>query len=114
VGLVEAKAHFAEALRQPGAKPEFPSEWGEGAPNRRGIGMRWMDPENPSGNGVRIDRGDPAAVLFSQRVDHVIVRFEGRVIGRDGRPIAGAISEDPTNAHIPLSEYRNWRTWYKP
>src|SRR5580704_2589931 len=30
-----------------------------------------------------------------------------------GAPINGSINEDPVNAHIPLSEYRTWTSWYK-
>jgi len=47
-------------------------------------------------------------------VDHVIVRYNGKVMGRDGRPIEGAIKENAEQAHIPLSEYQNWKSWYSP
>jgi hypothetical protein len=45
---------------------------------------------------------------------HVVVRVDGKVLGRDGKPIAGSIKEDPVNAHIPLSEYKTWRRWNQP
>jgi hypothetical protein len=45
---------------------------------------------------------------------NVIVRVNGRVIGRDGKPIQGSISEDYENAHIPLSEYIKWERWDSP
>lgn len=92
---------------------KFPSSWGNGIPNRKGIGTRWADP-NDSGNGVRIDQGNPKSGLPSQRVDHVIVRRNGVVIGRDGKPISGSINQDHTNAHIPLSEYKGWSSWDSP
>lgn len=82
---------------------KFPDDW-TAQPNRKKIGYRWLDPENPKGNGVRIDKGDPNSPFPSQQVDHVIVRSGGVVIGRDGNPIDGAIDEDPENSHIPLSE----------
>lgn len=46
-----------------------------------------------------------------QRVDHVIVRNNGQVIGRNGSPIQGSIRDNAVQAHIPLSEYRGWSTW---
>jgi hypothetical protein len=45
-------------------------------------------------------------------VDHVVVRKDGKVIGRDGKPINGNIKDDPINAHIPLSDYERWKSWY--
>jgi hypothetical protein len=92
---------------------KVPSNWGPGLPNKKGVGTRWQDPSNP-GNGVRIDKGNPKHSLPSQRVDHVVVRSNGRVIGRDGNPINDTIKNNPEQAHIPLSEYKNWSTWNKP
>jgi RHS repeat-associated protein len=94
--------------------PRVPSAWGRGMPNRKGLGWRWIDPINPSGNGVRIDKGNNLSYNPSQRVDHVVVRYNGQVIGRDGAPIVGSIAENPIQAHIPLYEYLNWADWYKP
>jgi filamentous hemagglutinin len=51
---------------------KIPPEWGRGRPNNKGVGLRWEDPKN-SGNGVRIDKGDPKATFVSQRTDHVVV-----------------------------------------
>ena len=92
---------------------KLPESWGSGSPNKKGIGSRWQDPGNP-GSGVRIDQGNPNSPFPSQQVDHVIVRDNGKVIGRDGKPIRGSINEDPTNAHIPLSEWLNWSSWNTP
>jgi hypothetical protein len=61
---------------------------------------------------TRIDRGNPNAKFPSQRIDHVIVRKDGKVIGRDGRPINGSIRANPNDAHIPLIEWANWETWW--
>ena len=55
-------------------------------------------------------RHDP---LAPQQVDHVIVRSKGKVLGRDGNPINGSIMDDPVNAHIPLSEWLQWKEWNK-
>lgn len=91
---------------------KFPSGWGSKA-NKKGVGTRWQDPNNP-GNGVRIDQGNPNHSLPSQQVDHVIVRQNGQVIGRDGKPIQGSIKENAEQAHIPLNEYQNWKSWDSP
>jgi filamentous hemagglutinin len=91
---------------------KFPDTWPV-EPNKKKIGYRWQDPANPKGNGVRIDKGDPNSPFPSQQVDHVIVRSNGKVLGRDGKPIGGdgSIQGDPENAHIPLSEYKDWSKW---
>ena len=90
----------------------LPSGWAA-KPNKKGVGTRYQDPNNP-GNGVRIDQGNPNHSLSSQQVDHVIVRRNGQVIGRDGNPIQGSIKQNAENAHIPLSEYQKWGRWDSP
>jgi uncharacterized protein RhaS with RHS repeats len=95
------------------ARDKIPSEWGEGEPNRKGEGTRWQDPED-KGSGVRIDKGDPENSQPSQQVDHVVVRDKGRVIGRDGKPIDGSIKQNPSQSHIPMSEWSSWSKWNKP
>ncbi|ASV88082.1 putative rHS repeat-associated core domain protein (plasmid) [Ochrobactrum quorumnocens] len=95
------------------ATGKIPTTWGSGQPNKKGVGTRWQDPNNP-GNGVRIDQGNPNHSLPSQREDHVIVRSGGTVIGRDGKPISGSIQDNAEQAHIPLSEYKNWSSWNSP
>jgi fructose-specific component phosphotransferase system IIB-like protein len=111
---LSSEERFRLELSRADSRPVFPAEWGEGLPNRRGVGLRWMDPANPSGNGVRIDHGDPSSPCECQRVDHVIIRHNGKVMGRDGKPIKGSINENAVNAHVPLSEYSTWSAWYKP
>jgi hypothetical protein len=93
----------------------MPGSWGDGMPNRDGTGWRWLDPNNPSGNGVRIDRGDPLNPNLSQQVDHVVVRYNGRLVGPDGSLLpASARLKDYPQAHIPRSVYQTWSTWYAP
>jgi len=94
-------------------RDKLPENWGNGVANKKGEGVRFQDPDNP-GNGVRVDRGNPDHSLPSQKVDHVVVRYGGRVLGRDGNPISGTIKENATQAHIPLSEYQTWSTWFSP
>ena len=110
-GSSGGKSRFDERLDQAGEK--LPDEWGKGNPNKKKPGQRWQDPDNP-GNGVRIDEGDPSSPFPSQRVDHVIVRVDGKVIGRDGEPIRGSIKDDAENAHIPLDEWLAWKGWGSP
>jgi hypothetical protein len=74
-------------------------------------GVRWMiPPAHKSPGGVRIDPARSTGYP-SQRVPHVVVRSNGKVIGRNGEPLPNARSAD---AHIPLEEYKTWRTWDHP
>ena len=91
---------------------KIPNGWGS-APNKKGVGTRYQDPDNP-GDGVRIDQGNSNHSLPSQQVDHVVVRRNGQVIGRDGNPIRGTIKQNASQSHIPLSEYKNWNSWDAP
>jgi filamentous hemagglutinin family protein len=92
---------------------KIPSEWGPGIPTRKQLGIRWQNP-NYKGDGIRIDKGNPNSQFPSQRVDHVIIRKGGKVIGKDGKPISDPIKSDPTNSHIPFSEWIKWTNWFKP
>jgi hypothetical protein len=92
---------------------KLPDGWGSGAPNKKGVGTRWQDPANP-GNGVRVDRGDPDASLPSQRVDHVVVRRNGRILDRNGDEITQTQPSRTSEAHIPLREWLRWRNWWGP
>jgi len=94
------------------ARDKIPPNWVETA-NKKGIGSRFGDP-NDKGNGIRIDQGNVNSPQPSQQVDHVVIRSNGRVIGRNGKPINGSIKDDPNNAHIPLTEWMEWRTWNTP
>lgn len=94
------------------ARTKLPGSWGPGVPNKKGVGTRWFDPSNP-GNGVRIDQGLPGSPQLSQQVDHVVVRGGGKVIGPDGKPIVGSLSDNP-QAHIPLTDWMSWSSWSAP
>ncbi|MBW3084959.1 hypothetical protein KEM60_01150 [Austwickia sp. TVS 96-490-7B] len=91
------------------ARSKLPGSWGPGVPNKKGVGTRWFDPSD-SGNGVRIDQGFPGSPELSQQVDHVVVCSGGKVIGPDGKPIVGSLSDNP-QAHIPLSDWMTWTSW---
>lgn len=97
----------------PGLAEKIPPTW-TAQTNKKKPGMRWEDPKNPKGNGVRVDKGDPNSTFPSQQVDHVVVRKDGKIIGKDGKPISGSIAENAVDAHIPLSEYLTWKTWDAP
>lgn len=97
----------------PAVQEKLPEEWGDGQANKKGVGQRWQDPNDP-GSGVRIDQGNPNNSQSTQQVDHVIVRENGKVIGRDGEPLSGSIKQNPEQAHIPLSEWKQWKSWNHP
>jgi hypothetical protein len=107
------------AFIPPDALEKIPLKFGMGIPNNKTRGdkkegWRWFSPAKPEEDGVRIDKGDPNSKQPSQRVDHVIIRSGGVVIGRDGKPINGSINENAEKAHIPLEEYRKWQRWDHP
>lgn len=70
-------------------------------------------PSGTKANGGRIDQGDLGPSFPSQRVDHVIGRSGGNVLGPDGLPIAGSIKQNP-QAHIPLDDWLTWTSWNTP
>ncbi len=96
------------------ALDKIPPDWAAPKPNNGNDGLRWFDPRGAKFGGVRIDPGNPNSAFPSQQVDHVVVRSDGLVLGRDGSPISGGIDDDPINAHIPLDEWLKWRYWNKP
>jgi RHS repeat-associated protein len=106
----EGAAEGAGALEQGAAR--VPSAWGDGVANSKGVGTRWFDPAS-KGNGIRIDEGIPGSSFPSQQVDHVVVRYNGRILGPDGQPITGSLRDNP-GAHIPLSDWLNWSSWFAP
>lgn len=93
---------------------QIPEEWGDGEANKKGVGQRWTSPDDPKGTGIRIDQGNPNNSQPTQQVDHVIVRENGKVLGRDGEPLQGSIKENPEQAHIPLKEWKQWQSWNTP
>ncbi len=90
---------------------KLPKSLGRGNPNKKGTGWRWADKK---GNGVRVDKGNPRSSSPSQKPDHVVVRSNGKVIGRDGKPLNGSVKDNPIDAHIPLSDWLTWSKWFKP
>ncbi|WP_039458705.1 hypothetical protein [Candidatus Jidaibacter acanthamoebae] len=85
--------------------------------NREGVGIRIQDSEKGA-SVIRIDKGNPSNDYLHQQVDHVRINYNGQVIGRDGKPI---LQTDKTprpreapEAHIPLSEWLQWKEWNKP
>lgn len=94
------------------ARGRLPSSWGPGRPNAKGVGTRWSDPAS-QGNGIRVDQGIPGSSFASQQVDHVVVRSGGRILGPDGKPIVGSLSQNP-QAHIPYSDWLGWSSWSTP
>ncbi|MEL7306306.1 MAG: hypothetical protein AAGJ56_10815 [Myxococcota bacterium] len=89
---------------------KIPGAWGPPIPNKKGIGMRWF---GPKGDSIRIDKGVPSSPFPSQRVDHVVINRGGRPIGPDGSPIPGPLKDHP-EAHIPLSQWLEWKSWFAP
>jgi len=71
-------------------RPEkIPADW-IGSPTKSAIGWRYDDPNN-AGNSVRIYQGDPNDPEPSKREPYVVVISNGKVIGRDGKPVVGYI-----------------------
>lgn len=101
-------ADFGRLTQQ--IEKKIPDAWGPPIPTKKGIGMRWF---GPKGNSIRIDRGVPSSPFPSQQVDHVVINRGGRPIGPDGSPITGPLRDHP-EAHIPLSQWLEWKSWFAP
>jgi hypothetical protein len=93
-------------------KAKIPANWLQ-APARKGGGWRWQDPDNAN-NEIRIDPGRAEVSMNTQRIDHVVINYNGVIIGRGGIRITDGIKSDPMNAHIPLEEWLSWQNWYSP
>jgi hypothetical protein len=70
-------------------------EWGPGQPAKTGGGWRWIAGK---GDYVRVDPADPASPDPLQRVPHVHVTSNGRVVA----------------SHLPLNEWLTWSSWDTP
>ncbi|GAA0553991.1 WXG100 family type VII secretion target [Actinomadura livida] len=101
------------------AQDKVPKEWGPGQANKKALkdpskpGWRWRDPNNPN-NGIRIDKGDPNSPWPSQRVDHVVINSNGKILDRYGNPIKAPKPTKTPEAHIPLDEWLKWSGWSHP
>lgn len=90
-------------------RAKIPVGWEE-KPNKNGDGWIWYDPSLPDKRRVRIDDANPKG-SYVQQVAHVRVNTENGIVTINGTLIpSGKLPE----AHIPLSEYIYWSTWYEP
>ena len=93
----------------------IPNSWDQKSTSGSGEGWRWSDPNNPSGNYVRIDRGNPYSSDPIQQVDHVHVRYNGTAIKADGSSVPpGMKASKVPETHILLDDWLNWTNWFSP
>ena len=71
-------------------------------PSNKGMGTKFKDPANPSGNNVRVQDGNPNSPNPAQRTPYVKETRNGVPIDKNGNPVS---AKDP-NAHIPRDEYK--------
>ena len=83
------------------------------SPGRKPGSTRYVDPANPQGNRVRVDKGNPESPFPAQQVDHVVIQCDGRTLMRDGSllPPNSRIDEFPAETHIPFDEWLKWKNW---
>lgn len=95
------------------ALEKIPEQWGNGRPNAKKVGRRWVDPNDKHGkDGLRIDKGNPTSELPSQREDHVVITRNGQKVDRNGNLVPKSEQAlRPESWHIPLSEWRKWSKW---
>ncbi len=93
-------------------RAKIPADWVD-SPARKGGGWRWSDPANLN-NQVRIDPGRPEVSLSTQQRDHVVISYNGVIVGRNGQKLPDGVKSDPEIAHIPLQEWLSWQKWYIP
>ncbi|MGL4489138.1 MAG: hypothetical protein ACRCU5_06810 [Rhizobiaceae bacterium] len=75
-----------------GQRPDsIPADW-VGSPTQSAPGFRWDDPKGQ--NSVRFFKGDPNDTDATKRQPYVIVISDGKLMGRDGKPIVGAKAAD--------------------
>ena len=71
-------------------------------PSKKGMGTKFKDPANPTGNNVRVQEGNPNSPNPAQRTPYVKETRNGVPIDKNGNPVS---AKDP-NAHIPRDEYK--------
>ncbi|MEV8536719.1 RHS repeat-associated core domain-containing protein [Streptomyces sp. NPDC051211] len=90
---------------------KVPEGFGSMKPTKKGVGYRFPGPKQ---DGIRIDKGNPNNSQLFQQVDHVVINSGGNVIGRDGKPIKGALKDNAYMGHIPLEDWLKWKNWNSP
>ena len=85
-------------------------------PAKHGDGIRW---ESQDGRvKIRIMRGKPDAEHNSQKVDYVVLKKDGFYTLTNGNQVKGKVNGIKARmleeAHIPLSEWLQWRTTWQP
>lgn len=116
-GPTKTAPSFAKQTIWERAAGKVPQNWDGPALTRKAMaseakfGLRWRDPK--SGSSVRIDRGNPASPFPSQRVDHVVINRRYTLLGPDGLPRVSGLKANP-EAHIPLTDWINWKAWDRP
>ena len=109
VGSIRARIWLTRSVNRVKSRlpQELQQQLGKGAPSRNGVGWRWRS----KGAEIRVQRGNPASSNPAQRVDYVKITADGKVIGRNGKPITSGKPGQSPESHIPLSEWLNWGSW---
>jgi hypothetical protein len=77
----------------------------------KGVGIKFYSQKG--GGDIRIMKGKPDGKP-KQQVDYVKVVSGGKVVLSDGRKISSKDHPNPSwhpDAHIPVNEWKNWKTW---
>ncbi len=83
---------------------------------RKGEGLVWSDVQGgkPPSNEVRIMEGKPLSGNLAQRVNYVLVLYQGQRVDKNGVLSATGGHANNPDSHIPLADYENWAYWHKP
>ncbi|MUM18384.1 hypothetical protein FZI91_18395 [Mycobacterium sp. CBMA271] len=93
------------------ARQKVPQDWGAPSVVDSGVGVRWVDPHNPDGNSIRINRATPESSSTAQHVDHVRIIAGDNVIGIGGKKLP---NDRGAEASVPLSDWTTWHSWDRP
>jgi BirA family biotin operon repressor/biotin-[acetyl-CoA-carboxylase] ligase len=96
-------------------REKIPPHIDQSKSTQKGMGVRWGSKHGQ--DLIRIDKGNPDADTPHEKVDHVRVNSGGRVIGKDGKAILDSkvpLPRKAPEAHIPLSEWLQWKHWNMP
>ncbi len=72
---------------------------------RNGQGTIYKDPQNPSGNNVRVQNGNPNSPNPAQQNPYVKQQQNGKMVDKNGR----SVDSNSPESHIPKEEFK-----YKP